>query len=159
MDKLCGWQALSVQSESHGKAAARGYTSRGCICSVKAQTWVDPASRLKHYIHAYRQSHSMHREKILKEKSFAGMTAVAQLFGRSHNSSHSLVTLHPFPAAPFPHYHLHQASTSVRFMADLWHLGMAAQHRFSAPFSCCLLPIGIFSGPPLGKSKDKNEKI
>ena len=43
------------------------------------------------------------RKNAQSKPSFAGMTAVTLLFGRSHGSYCSLVTLHPFPAAPFPH--------------------------------------------------------
>lgn len=43
------------------------------------------------------------RKDAQSKQSFAGMTVVTPLFGRSRSSYCSLVTLHPFPAAPFPH--------------------------------------------------------
>lgn len=55
--------------------------------------------------------------------------------------------------------HLHWASNLGRLMAAPRHLGTTAQRCFPAPFSWCLLPICLFSGPPLSKGNEKKERI
>lgn len=149
--------AMQQRAEAQTGTVCARHRKMQSVIRGEGTALVSPAGRLKHHTHAYliEPSPTVRREERCSQQ---------MVFCRHASCSTACwqepqVVLQPRHSPPLSCSSLPSRTTSTKQLSKACGSPTTAGRRSPAPFSCCLLPIGIFSGPPLSKGEEEKERI